>query len=59
MHRVEQAISEPLQSSVQSDGRVRRWTYVPETGKYLRVVLEPDGVTVHNAFYDRRFEPEK
>jgi hypothetical protein len=31
---------------------------VPEMGKrYLRVVLPPDGETVHNAFFDRGFEP--
>ena len=28
-----------------------------EAGKYLRVVTEPDGETVHNAFFDRRFKP--
>lgn len=26
-------------------------------GRYLRVVLLPDGETVHNAFYDRRYRP--
>ncbi len=56
-HRLEQAIVDPLQSSVQADGRTRCWVYVPESDKYLRVILEPDGVTVHNAFYDRRFRP--
>ena len=30
---------------------------IPEAeGKYLRVVLLEDGETVHNAFFDRRFE---
>jgi hypothetical protein len=26
-------------------------------GRYLRVVLLSDALTVHNAFFDRRFEP--
>jgi hypothetical protein len=26
-------------------------------GKYLRVILLPDGETVHNAFFDRSFTP--
>ena len=30
---------------------------IPEVDKYLRVVTEPDGETVHNAFFDRRFTP--
>ena len=52
------ASSAPLREYVQADGRIRRWTQVPETeNRYLRVVLLSDGDTVHNAFFDRRFEP--
>jgi hypothetical protein len=29
--------------------------YIPEEGRYLRVILLADGRTVHNAFFDRRF----
>lgn len=55
---IERAIATPLRERVQADGRIRRWVQVPEMGnRYLRVVLLPDGETVHNAFYDRRFEP--
>lgn len=32
-------------------------TDYPEVGRYLRVVLLSDIQTVHNAFFDRRFEP--
>ena len=43
---------------VQSDGRIRRWARIDEAGgRWLRVVLLPDGETVHNAFFDRGFEP--
>jgi hypothetical protein len=31
---------------------------VPEAQHYLRVVTLEDGVTVHNAFFDRRFGEE-
>jgi len=49
---------EVIREEVQKDGRVRRWIYIKEAGKYLRVVFEPDGVTVHNAFFDRNFKGE-
>jgi hypothetical protein len=53
-----QAIEHPIRELVQEDGRIRRWSKIAEMGgKYLRVVLLPDGETVHNAFFDRRFEP--
>ena len=46
----------PEEELVQADGRIRRWGSVPEAGnRYLRVVLLPDGKTVHNAFFDRSF----
>ena len=52
------AIHVPLREEIQADGRIRRWVQVPEMeGRYLRVVLLPDGETVHNAFFDRRFQP--
>jgi hypothetical protein len=46
-----------IRTEVQPNGRIRHWGYVPEMGRYLRVVTEPDGKTVHNAFFDRRFKP--
>jgi hypothetical protein len=55
---IERAIHEPLQEKIQEDGRIRRWVRVPEMdNRYLRVILLEDGETVHNAFFDRRFEP--
>ena len=39
------------------DGCIRHWVWVGEIGHYLRVVTLPDGVTLHNAFPDRRFKP--
>ena len=51
------ALQGPVRKEVQDeDGRIRHWLFVPELGKYLRVVTLPDGVTLHNAFPDRRFK---
>jgi hypothetical protein len=55
---IERAINSPIKEAVQADGRIRRWTEVPEmASRYLRVVLLSDGETVHNAFFDRSFRP--
>ncbi len=55
---IERAMRSPVKEVVQADGRIRRWALIPEVeNRYLRVVLLPDGETVHNAFFDRRFVP--
>lgn len=55
---IQYVIEHPLKEFIQVDGRIRRWAPIPESGgKYLRVILLPDGETVHNAFFDRRFVP--
>jgi len=53
---IKSAIDSPLKTEIQKDGRIRKWTYLKEIDKYLRVILLPDGVTVHNAFFDRGFQ---
>ncbi|MGH9959348.1 MAG: hypothetical protein ACREBC_19865 [Pyrinomonadaceae bacterium] len=54
---VQRAIDHPEKEYVQSDGRIRRWARIEEMeGRYLRVVVLPDGETVHNAFFDRGFK---
>ena len=53
---IERVKSNPVAEFVQGDGRIRRWGYVQEmNNRVLRVVLLPDGETVHNAFFDRSF----
>ena len=48
----------PVREVIQADGRIRRWARIEAMeGRFLRVVLLPDGETVHNAFFDRSFEP--
>ena len=52
------ALENPVRREVQpEDGRIRHWIWIEALGRYLRVVTLPDGVTVHNAFPDRRFVP--
>jgi len=53
---IEEVIANPVSEAVQLDGRIRRWGFVPECeNRVLRVILLPDGETVHNAFFDRSF----
>jgi hypothetical protein len=55
---IERVIERPERRILQADGRIRCWRRIEEAGgRYLRVVLLEDGVTVHNAFFDRGFEP--
>ena len=58
MEWIEEAIKNPDYTEVQSDGRIRKWKRIEEEGKFLRVILLPDGETIHNAFFDRSFKGE-
>ena len=46
----------PQKTQIQSDGRIRKWGWIKEEDKFLRVILLEDGETVHNAFFDRSFK---
>ena len=55
---IARVVGGPAREQLQADGRIRRWAPIAEAdGRYLRVVLLSDGVTVHNAFFDRGFKP--
>ncbi|MDX6527730.1 MAG: hypothetical protein QOH41_20 [Blastocatellia bacterium] len=55
---IQRVIDHPAKERIQKDGRIRRWAPISEMGnRYLRVILLPDGQTVHNAFFDRSFTP--
>lgn len=55
---ITRVVEKPEHCFVQEDGRIRKWARIEEAGgKYLRVVLLSDEVTVHNAFFDRSFKP--
>ena len=53
---IQNAIDKPLRTEIQKDGRIRKWIYVEEVDKYMRIILLADGMTVHNAFFDRDFQ---
>jgi hypothetical protein len=55
---IARVVASPVGQHVQAEGRIRRWASIAEMGgRYLRVVLLPDGETIHNAFFDRGFKP--
>jgi hypothetical protein len=50
-------IENPLSVEQQEDNRFRFWGQVEEIErKVLRVVTLEDKITIHNAFFDRRFK---
>lgn len=52
------AIEMPIRVERQEHNRFRYWIAIPEHGgRILRVVTLADKVTIHNAFFDRRFKP--
>jgi len=54
---IQHVIAHPEKEVVQQDGRIRRWARIEALdGRALRVILLPDGETVHNAFLDRSFK---
>ena len=55
---IEFVIKNPEKTTVQSDGRIRKWAKISDVNKYLRVIVLEDGVTIHNAFFDRSFKEE-
>ena len=53
---IQQVVENAEHEKIQSDGRIRRWKKIAESGdRYLRVILLEDGKTIHNAFFDRSF----
>ncbi len=56
---IEGVLQSPVQVQQQADGRFRFWGFVPELGKYLRVVTLEDRETVHTACPDRRFKEDQ
>jgi len=58
MEWIEETIKNQEYTEVQSDGRIRKWKKIGKEGRFLRVILLPDGETVHNAFFDRNFKGE-
>ncbi|MBT9149168.1 MAG: DUF2283 domain-containing protein [Dehalococcoidia bacterium] len=59
MKWIEYVLNSPICTEVQANGRIRHWALIVETGKYLRVVTEPDGKTIHNAFLIAVLSPKR
>ena len=36
-------IKKPIKTEIQTDGRIKKWRFIEEAGKYLRVILLEDG----------------
>ena len=51
-----QTVNHPEHEEIQTDKRIKRWAFIKEEEKYLRVILLEDKQTVHNAFFDRSFK---
>lgn len=51
-------LQSPLRFECQEKNRFRFWGTLPEFGgRFLRVVTLENKLTIHNAFFDRRFKP--
>ena len=53
-----EVLESPIRVERQANGRMRFWGRpLALEGRVLRVVTLEDGLTIHNAFPDRRFKP--
>ena len=55
MEWIEQVYNNSEFEQVQTDGRIRKWAYIAEAKKTLRIVILEDNETIHNAFFDRSY----
>jgi len=53
---IKEFIANPVKTEFQKDGRIRKWGFITEVNKYLRVIMLEDNETIHNAFFDRSFK---
>ena len=57
LHYIGRVLENPARTRVQRDGRIRRWAFISETQRWLRVTTLENGVVI-NAIFDRRFQLE-
>jgi hypothetical protein len=50
-------LSGPTRKKREESGRICYWGYISNVHRWLRVVTLEDGETVHNAMFDRDFQP--
>ncbi len=58
---VESVLSAPIsqEDRDQPEGRIALTGFIWETGKWMRVIVEEDGETVHTAFFVPDYDPER
>lgn len=56
---IEFVFYQPTFELKQPDGRIKKWAYINDVDKYLRIIILDDNITVHNAFFDRNFKPNE
>jgi hypothetical protein len=54
-----EVIDNAIETRVQADGRFKKWAFIKDAGRFLRVILLEDGETVHNAFFDRGYTEKR
>ena len=52
---ISEVVDNPIETVVQADGRFKKWAFIKDAERYLRVILLEDGETIHNAFFDRGY----
>jgi hypothetical protein len=52
---ISEVVDNPIETLVQTDGRFKKWAFIKDAERYLRVILLEDGETIHNAFFDRGY----
>ena len=52
---ISEVVDSPIETVVQADGRFKKWAFIKDAERYLRVILLEDGETIHNAFFDRGY----
>lgn len=57
LHQIPRALTDSIRIEPDKKGRTKRWIYLEDVDKYMRVIVKADGETVHNAFYDKDFKP--
>ena len=53
---IEFVYNNPITEEIQADGRIKRWAFIDDVQKYLRIIILEYKETVHNAFFDRNFK---
>ena len=56
---IQQVLRSPLEVQRQENGFFRRWGYIEEVSRYLRVVTLEDDETIETVHFDRNYEKRR